>query len=63
MKIYYIGGVEGHEYPVLEVGDEVNPRFFLVSFKPLYSCFFVKWGFLASRLQKLVMQLCIKKIL
>ena len=24
--IYYIGSVEGHEYPDLLVGDEVNPR-------------------------------------
>ena len=23
---YYIGGAEGHEYPDLQVGDEVNPR-------------------------------------
>jgi len=24
--LYYIGGAEGHEYPDLQVGDEVNPR-------------------------------------
>jgi hypothetical protein len=24
--IYYIGSAEGHEYPDLQVGDEVNPR-------------------------------------
>jgi hypothetical protein len=24
--IYYIGSAEGHEYPDLEVGDEMNPR-------------------------------------
>jgi len=23
---YYIGSAEGHEYPNLQVGDEVNPR-------------------------------------
>jgi hypothetical protein len=23
--IYYIGSAEGHEYPDLQVGDEVNP--------------------------------------
>jgi hypothetical protein len=23
---YYIGSAEGHEYPDLKVGDEVNPR-------------------------------------
>ena len=28
-KIYYIGSAEGHEYPDLQVGDEVNPRLFL----------------------------------
>ncbi len=26
---YYIGSAEGHEYPDLQVGDEVNPRRFL----------------------------------
>ena len=26
---YYIGSAEGHEYPDLQVGDEVNPRPFL----------------------------------
>lgn len=26
---YYIGGAEGHEYPDLQVRDEVNPRTFL----------------------------------
>jgi len=25
-KFYYIGSAEGHEYPDLQVGDEVNPR-------------------------------------
>ena len=25
---YYIGRAEGHEYPNLQVGDEVNPRRF-----------------------------------
>jgi len=30
-KIFdYIGNVEGHEYPDLQVGDEVNPRPFFV---------------------------------
>ena len=24
--IYYIGSAEGHEYPDLQVGDEVDPR-------------------------------------
>ena len=28
-KDYYIGSAEGHEYPDLQVGDEVNPRTFL----------------------------------
>jgi len=28
--IYYIGSAEGHEYPNLQVGDEVNPRLFLL---------------------------------
>ena len=28
---YYIGSAEGHEYPDLQVGDEVNPRPFLGS--------------------------------
>jgi len=29
---YYIGSAEGHEYPDLQVGDEVNPRpFFMFS--------------------------------
>jgi len=27
--LYYIGSAEGHEYPNLQVGDEVNPRRFL----------------------------------
>jgi hypothetical protein len=26
ISIYYIGSAEGHEYPDLQVGDEVNPR-------------------------------------
>ncbi len=26
MDFYYIGSAEGHEYPNLQVGDEVNPR-------------------------------------
>ena len=31
-KLYYIGSAEGHEYPDLQVGDEVNPRpLFLLS--------------------------------
>jgi hypothetical protein len=25
---YYFGSAEGHEYPDLQVGDEVNPRTF-----------------------------------
>jgi hypothetical protein len=28
--IYYIGSAEGHEYPDLQVGDEVNPRPFFM---------------------------------
>ena len=28
-RVYYIGSAEGHEYPNLQVGDEVNPRRFL----------------------------------
>ena len=27
-KIHYFVSVEGHEYPDLQVGDEVNPRSF-----------------------------------
>jgi hypothetical protein len=27
---YYIGSAEGHEYPDLQVGDEVNPRPFFI---------------------------------
>jgi hypothetical protein len=26
LGIHYIGSTEGHEYPDLQVGDEVNPR-------------------------------------
>ncbi len=26
LPFYYIGSAEGHEYPDLQVGDEVNPR-------------------------------------
>ena len=29
-SFYYIGSAEGHEYPDLQVGDEVNPRPFFV---------------------------------
>lgn len=29
LVVYYIGSAEGHEYPNLQVGDEVNPRRFL----------------------------------
>jgi hypothetical protein len=60
---YYFGSAEGHEYPVLQVGDEVTPRLFLVLFKPLYHRFFVKWGFLVLWLQELGMQLYIKETL
>ena len=28
---YYIGSAEGHEYPDLQVGDEVNPRRFYIN--------------------------------
>ena len=27
-RVYYYGSAEGHEYPDLQVGDEVNPRTF-----------------------------------
>jgi hypothetical protein len=30
MTLYYIGSAEGHEYPDLQVGDEVNPRPFFM---------------------------------
>jgi len=30
-SFYYIGSAEGHEYPNLQVGDEVNPRLFYVN--------------------------------
>ncbi len=40
-KIYYIGSAEGHEYPNLQVGDEVDPRLsFCVNSKSINSCFF-----------------------
>jgi hypothetical protein len=29
-NFYYIGSAEGHEYPGLQVGDEVNPRPFFM---------------------------------
>jgi hypothetical protein len=28
LSFYYFGSAEGHEYPDLQVGDEVNPRSF-----------------------------------
>jgi hypothetical protein len=28
-----LGSAEGHEYPDLQVGDEVNPRLFLIPIK------------------------------
>ena len=31
LQLYYIGSAEGHEYPDLQVGDEVNPRTFFAS--------------------------------
>ena len=38
---YYIGSAEGHEYPNLQVGDEVDPRLsFCVNSKSINSCFF-----------------------
>jgi hypothetical protein len=30
---YYMGSAEGHEYPNLQVGDEVDPRLFLGKLK------------------------------
>jgi len=40
-KYYYIGSAEGHEYPNLQVGDEVDPRLsFCVNSKSINSCFF-----------------------
>jgi hypothetical protein len=30
VAIYYFGSAEGHEYPDLQVGDEVNPRRFFL---------------------------------
>ncbi|NLH21710.1 MAG: 4Fe-4S binding protein, partial [Methanothrix sp.] len=40
-EIYYIGSAEGHEYPNLQVGDEVDPRLsFCVNSKSINSCFF-----------------------
>ena len=32
LSVYYIGSAEGHEYPDLQVGDEVNPRTFFLLF-------------------------------
>jgi hypothetical protein len=29
-SVYYIGSTEGHEYPGLQVGDEVGPCAFFV---------------------------------
>ena len=41
LNIYYIGSAEGHEYPNLQVGDEVDPRLsFCVNSKSINSCFF-----------------------
>jgi len=38
---YYMGSAEGHEYPNLQVGDEVDPRLsFCVNSKSINSCFF-----------------------
>ena len=38
---YYIGSAEGHEYPNLQVGDEVDPRLsFCVNSKSINRCFF-----------------------
>ena len=40
-RFYYIGSAEGHEYPNLQVGDEVDPRLsFCVNSKSINSCFF-----------------------
>jgi hypothetical protein len=40
-EFYYIGSAEGHEYPNLQVGDEVDPRLsFCVNSKSINSCFF-----------------------
>ena len=40
-SVYYIGSAEGHEYPNLQVGDEVDPRLsFCVNSKSINSCFF-----------------------
>jgi hypothetical protein len=36
---YYFGSAEGHEYPDLQVGDEVNTRRFF-SFESIRYCFF-----------------------
>jgi hypothetical protein len=42
---YYIGSAEGHEYPDLQVGDEVNPR-------PFFGCeSMVKWQILSILIQ------------
>ena len=41
LLIYYIGSAEGHEYPNLQVGDEVDPRLsFCVNSKSINRCFF-----------------------
>ncbi len=40
---YYIGSAEGHEYPNLQVGDEVNPRPFFGGKSA------VKWQILSIR--------------
>jgi len=31
--LYYIGSAEGHESPILQGGDEVDPRLFLILLK------------------------------
>jgi hypothetical protein len=44
--LYYIGSAEGHEYPDLQVGDEVNPRPFF-GFKSMvkWQIFSIRWKF------------------
>jgi len=33
IRLLLLGSAEGHEYPDLQVGDEVDPRLFLIPIK------------------------------
>jgi hypothetical protein len=42
--LYYYGSAEGHEYPILQVGDEVNPRLFVFFFEYLNYSFLYRYS-------------------